>query len=248
MKISEKPASWITNRAGFSPPFAEWAFAESTPLYKALAAQDREGNAYLLWKTKEEPAYVPTFEQARDKVAQTWKMIKARDLARKRADEYATQARAAKKPLKEVFADQTNLKVTDTGDFSWLTGGNVPQNPFMQPRLSEVEGVDQPGPAFMQAVFALAAGAVGVASNEPQTIVYVVQLTEFPRSLDELRADFPREPPMRYMSVANEDRNRLYAAWLSDLEKTAAVHWHRPADSKSGRASATDDSSDDMDY
>ena len=44
----------------------------------------------------------------------------------KRADELAGQARAAKKPLAEVFAGQPDLKVTETAPFSWLTTGNVP--------------------------------------------------------------------------------------------------------------------------
>ncbi len=73
--------------------FGEWAFADSLPLYKPTTAQDSAGNGYLFWKVKEERAYVPTLDQIRDKVAKAWKMIQARELARKRADEYATQAR-----------------------------------------------------------------------------------------------------------------------------------------------------------
>ncbi len=131
-----------------------------------------------------------------------------------------------------------------------MTIGNVPQNPFaMEPRQSEVEGVDQPGEQFMRTVFSLPQGGVGVASNEPQSIVYVVQLSEYARPLDELRMDFASEQPMRYLGVAHEDQRQLYMAWLDNLEKTASVRWLRPADVKASRASSDEGAeSEDMDF
>ena len=130
-----------------------------------------------------------------------------------------------------------------------MTIGNVPQNPFaMEPRLSEVEGVDQPGEQFMRAVFSLPQGGVGVAANEPQTIVYVVQLAEYARPLDELRRDFAAEQPMRYLGVAREDQRQLYLAWLDKVEKAADVHWLRPADQSVRGASDEGPSPDDMDF
>jgi hypothetical protein len=220
-------------------PFNEFAFAESLVRFKPEAGQDGEGNGYLFWKTDEKPAFVPPLDTIREKVVYAWKMIKARDLAQKRADELAGQARAAKKPLAEVFTGQPDLKVTETSPFSWLTTGNVPQDPFgSQPRLSEVDGVEHPGEAFMKAVFGLSPGEIGVASNNPQDTYYVVRLVDYDRPTEELRNEFAVEPPTRYMAVADADRREIYRSWLADLEREAKVHWLRPADSVSRRDEA----------
>ena len=171
------------SRFGFrSEMLDEFAFSDSLPTYKATTGQDNEGNEYLFWKTEEEAAYVPRLDQIRDQVVKAWKLIHARALARRRADEYAAQAREAGKPLNDVFAAQSNLKVTETGAFSWLSVGNVPFDPSgMQPRISPVAGVEHPGAEFMEAVFKLSPGEIGVALNEPQDTAYVVRLTEYER-------------------------------------------------------------------
>jgi hypothetical protein len=229
-----------------SEPFNEFAFADNLVKYKPEAGQDGEGNGYLFWKTDEKPAFVPPLDTIREKVVYAWKMIKARDLARKRADELAGQARAAKKPLAEVFAGQPDFKVTETAPFSWLTTGNVPQDPFgsSQPRLSEVDGVEHVGEAFMKDVFALAPGEIGVTSNNPQDTYYVVRLADYDRPTEELRNEFATEPPNRYMTVADVDRREIYRAWLADLEREAKIHWLRPADSVLRRGEAEDVPSD----
>lgn len=230
-------------------PFAEFAFSDSLPLYRPVADTDNEGNVYLFWKTKEEAAYVPSLEQIKDQVAKAWKMIDARKLARKRAEEYATQARAADKPLKDVFAAQSSLKVAETGAFSWLSVGNVPFNPFAQPHLSAIDGVEDPGEAIMETVFSLPAGGVGVAMNHPQNTVYVIRLVEYERPLDELRQDFATELPMRYMSVATADQRKLYMTWLDDMNKEASVEWLRPADTAIARRIASNEPPpDDSDF
>ncbi len=222
-------------------PFNEFAFAESLVKYKPEVGQDGEGNGFLFWKTDEKPAFVPPLDTIREKVVYAWKMIKARDLAQKRADELAGQARAAKKPLAEVFTGQPDLKVTETAPFSWLTTGNVPQDPFgSQPRISEVDGVEHPGEAFMKTVFGLSPGEIGVASNNPQDTYYVVRLVDYDRPTEELRNEFAIEPPTRYMAVADVDRREIYRSWLADLEREAKVRWLRPADSVSRRDEADD--------
>lgn len=220
-------------------PFNEFAFADSLVTYRPEAGQDDENNGYLYWKTDEKAAYVPTLEQIRDQVVLAWKSIQARELARKRAEELATQARAANKPLTEVFAAQKDLPVTESDWFSWLTTGAVPLDPTGgQPRISEVEGVTYPDDDFMKAVFHLNAGEVAVAPNHPQAIYYVVRLAEYERPLDELRNDFALEPPPRYMMVADRDRRKLYLDWLAGLNEQAKVHWNRPADAEVRRVAS----------
>jgi hypothetical protein len=234
--------SRITGASSFDirrQPFAEFAFADSLVTYRPEAGQDDEGNGYLYWKTDEKAAYVPTLDQIRDQVVLAWKTIQARELARKRAEELALQARTAKKPLQEVFAGQADLAVTETDWFSWLTTGSVPQNPLgMQPRISEIGGVSYPDDDFMKKVFALEAGEVAVASNHPQAIFYVVRLAEYERPMDELRSDFAAEPPNRYMMVADRDRRKLYLDWLADINQQADVQWLRPADAEVRRVAS----------
>ncbi len=220
----------------------EFAFSESFPTYKAAIVQDAEGNGFLLWKTEEQEAYVPQFDQVHDKVLAAWKMIEARPLARKRAEELAKQAAAAGKPLSEVFADQSGLKVIDTGSFSWLTRGNVPENPMGGPlRISTIEGLEQLGNSFMETVFSLDAGATGVATNEPKDTVYVVRPSEFVPELDQLRDQFAKERPGMYMTVAQNDRYNMYTTWVDNLEKEAEIRWVREPDQARRRTSDADD-------
>jgi hypothetical protein len=214
-----------------SEAFAEFAFSDSLPAYKYTQGSDPEGNGFLFWKTEEQKPYVPKFAQVREKVLAAWKMIEARAIARKRADELAAQARTANKPLKEAFADQAGLKVIDTGSFTWMTTGNVPQDPSAgAPRISQIEGVVRIGDAFMQTVFGLQAGQVGVASNHPQDTVYVVRLAEYEQPLDQLRDEFAREPAGVYMVAATTDRQQMFQTWINDLEKEANIHWLRTPD------------------
>ncbi|HTM54058.1 MAG TPA: hypothetical protein VL175_08520 [Pirellulales bacterium] len=230
-------------------PFADFAFSDSFVTYKPETGTDGEGNEFLFWKTEEKAAYVPTLEQAREQVVLAWKTIRARELARKRAEELAGQARAAGKPMSETFANQGELKVIETKPFSWLTVGSVPFDlSGGQPRISEVDGVDRPGQEFMETVFGLTPGQLGVAMNEPENMVYVVRLVEFDRPADELRTDFAAEPPTRYMNVATEQRRDVYLAWLDDLNRAADVHWVRPADSRTARRGGGDMPPDDSDF
>ncbi len=240
--------AFAAGRAQAIRSFAEFAYSDTLLTYRPNVGQDNEGNAYLFWKTQEEAAYVPKFEQIRDRVLSAWKVIEARNPARKRAEEYAAQARAAGKSLADFFSAQANLKVTETNSFSWLTMGNVPFDPNAQPRISEVDGVDRVDQEFMETVFELSPGGVGVAMNHPQDTVYVVRLIEYARSLDELREDFASERQTRYLAVAAPEQRRTYLAWLADLNRDAGVHWLRQPDATVGRRVAADDAPpDEMD-
>ncbi|MGD9719658.1 MAG: hypothetical protein AB7O59_00390 [Pirellulales bacterium] len=218
-------------------PFVDFAFASTLPTYRANVVSDNEGNGYLFWKTEERESYVPKFEDVREKVLAAWKLIEARPLAHKRADELAAQARAANKSLKEVFDGSADLKVIETGSFSWLTGGNVPQDPSGGPvRISEIEGVAYAGPAFMEKVFGLQVGEVGVTHNVPEDTVYVVRLAEFEQTIDQLREEFAKEPAGMYLAVARPSRMQMYESWIEGLEKQADIRWVREADVAQRRA------------
>jgi hypothetical protein len=176
-----------------------------------------------------------------DKVLAAWKMIEARPLARKRAEELAKQATEAGKPLAEVFADQAGLKVIDTGSFSWLTRGNVPENPMGGPlRISQIEGLQHLGDSFMETVFSLQAGATGVAANEPKDTVYIVRASEFEPGVDQLRDQFAKEPPNSYRAIGEADRYNMYTTWVDNLQAEANIHWLRDPDPVRRRTSDAD--------
>ena len=212
-------------------PFVEFAFRPSLPDYRPDVVSDNEGNSYLFWKTQQKESYVPTFDQVREKVLAAWKMIEARPLARKRAEELAAQARAAVKPLADVFEGDEGLQVLNAKSFSWMTTGAVPFNPQGGPvRISEIEGVSYPGDEFMKTIFDLPVGGVGVTTNEPQDTMYVVQLEDYEQTLEQLRDSFATEPPARYLAVAQPERSEMFAAWIDGLEKDADVRWVRSPD------------------
>lgn len=190
---------------------------------------DDAGNRYLFWKTEEEQARVPEFGEIRSQVLRAWKMNKARELAVKRAQELVEKAMQSAEPLKKTFADESSLPVTETVPFSWLTAGGFSMRGRTPPRLSEVEGVEQPGPDFMKEVFNLPLGGVGQAWNQPQTIDYVVRVVSLEPSPDVLRAKFAAEPYSSYAVVAGIDGYPQFRdAWLKGIETEAGLKWHQP--------------------
>jgi hypothetical protein len=52
-----------------------------------------KGESFLYWSTAEEPAYQPTFDEVRDKVAKRWQLEKARQFAEAEAKRVAAQAK-----------------------------------------------------------------------------------------------------------------------------------------------------------
>ena len=71
----------------------------------------------------------------------------------------------------------------------------------MPPKLSEVEGVDMPGEAAPSDRLRLKEGGIGVAMNNPETVVYVIRLIHFDPSTSTLLGWFQRDPPKTYMDT-----------------------------------------------
>ena len=133
---------------GFSPDLSRYQ-------PRSISASDVDSK-YVFWKVDEKEEYVPTLEQATEDVEHHWMMKKAIDLARARAQEYAQQIRDQQQSLQEVFGDDENYTITDTGEFTWMTFGS-PLMGSAAPRLSNVEGTEFIGDKFMEDVSALAA-------------------------------------------------------------------------------------------
>lgn len=212
--------------------FLEIAYGVLPELQSAVV-KDLAGNRYLAWKTEEKEAYVPELSEVRDEVVKSWKMAKARDLARKRAEALVDEARKADKSLKDAFADQEGLSVTTTPAFSWLTRGAAGSLDSQAPvRLSEVEGVQDAGPDFMREAFNLSVGETGFAMNQPQTICYVIRVVSLEPSREVLRTTFMADSYSSYAAASMEDRREVLNAWIKGIENEAHLTWKRPPDER----------------
>ena len=224
-------------------PFKDMAFDKSYPLYRFGASQDTDGNNYLFWKVDDAPERVPALDDPgmRQRVVEAWKAIEARALASKEAEELAAEARTAKKPLHEVFAGHKDkdLHVITPEPFTWLTFGSMPYwYQRVPPRYSEVKGIGGAGTDFMKAVFSLKAGEVGLAVNQPKSVVYIVRVGEYTPS-DTFHWDvFTTDDYGHYALAARYDQVAAARVWREGLKSEAGFHWER--DPVKGRMGAED--------
>ncbi len=218
-------------------PFAEWtslAF-EKGSLSRPRTSDSLEGHRFLWWKIDEKQGQVPSFNEARDEVLQAWKRIQAREIGKRQAEQYAKTVRQAKQPMKEVFAQDKDLPVTEAGPFSWLTRPNVPVSMMQQPpqiQYPDVPGVLNAGEEFMETTFGLEAGEVGVAFNHPKSIVYVIQPASFSPSDSVLEQEFMvrMRDYDRYRAAGSVAFARAQENWMDSLFEEYGVQWHRMAD------------------
>lgn len=214
-------------QTGRQVSFAALAYNESTQLYMPEKIShfllDTE---YCFWKTKQDPSHVPALADVRAEVIQAWKKNRAVLLAKEDAEKKSSQARAEKKSLQELFAND-KTKVIETEEFSWLTYGNIAPGSFNPPRLSEVIGVEAAGQDFMTAVFALHKGEVGVALDEPHSVVYVVRLAEEVKSTKQLDEDFFEGLRQGVDQLAMQNRFEITGEWYRDIGKEMKITWRR---------------------
>lgn len=208
----------------------EVAFEKNFPLYRPATSQDTDGNNYLFWKVGDQPERVPEFDEPgqRQRALEAWKVVQARSLALQEAERLADQARKAGKPLSEVFAGRSDLKVLTPEPFTWLTFGTLPVwFRRIPPRYSEVAGIEGAGPEFMRAVFALQPGQIGLATNEPKSAVYVVRLVEYVPAESVLWDMFVSDDYGTYESAARYDQSQASRIWREQLKAEAGLTWQR---------------------
>ena len=206
----------------FDPKLALYRAEETTDVAPEDAAPD-EKHIYLFWKTAQQPEKVPALDAIRADVVKAWKMVKARDIARKQAEAYAQTARKSDQPLADALRDEV-VPVSKIGPFTWLTQGSAAGGTL---RYSEVKGAEMAGEEFMKTLFGLPAGGVGVAMNQPQKKVFVIRLLEYTPSDTVLREQFGLERNMRdYYPLVQRDLAHYYETWLANVEKEAGVVWN----------------------
>jgi hypothetical protein len=152
------------------------------------------------------------------------------------AEELAARIRKGES-VADAAKSISGAKVIETDPFSWMTHGELRSRmeaPTGPPMLSEVEGVDNAGHDFMEKVFSLKPGEVGVALNHPQTYVYVVK----PRSqetsprvlLETFVADMTNQVNRLEVQRATELEVSEFARRLFEqLDKDYQLKWEIPA-------------------
>lgn len=170
---------------GTGSPFREVVFNQG--LFRGrIFENDLEKEVILSWKIEDKPQYEPSFEEAKEKVLQLWKLEKARPLAEERAKELAEKVREAEGDLAKAVKDYKYSYVT-TGLFPRRT--QAPQmNPFAGPISipTTIPEVPNAGSEFLDAVFKLKVGEVTVLPDETKQTYYVVKLK------DRVEPDFSR--------------------------------------------------------
>jgi hypothetical protein len=200
-------------------------FGQGAPTLRPVTSRDVEGNRSISWKTEDQPEFTPTFQAARADVERAWRIVEARSLARKKAEEIARKVDAGESLA--AAAGTAEPKVEKVGPFTWLTQGTVPMG--TPPSLSQPEGISMPGEEFMQAVFGLEPGKTAVAFNEPRTVCYVIRMETLEPPQEKLREKFmaARDDQRRLAMVAQRETSRATAAWVEALENRHALTWHR---------------------
>lgn len=192
---------------------------------RPVRSRDMEGNRYLSWRVEDQPEFTPTFETARPSVEAAWKIVEGRSLARKRAEEVARRAEG-KESLEAAVAGDESMQVLKAGPFFWIN----PQAAMSgMAQVSQPAGIVMPGPEFMETVFGLEPGKVGVAFNEPKTVCYCVRLIDVEPPADKLKERFiaSRGDPRATGVVAQDTFARSFEGWVEGLESRYGLEWKR---------------------
>jgi hypothetical protein len=224
-KVMEFDMQSLQNRQFTPLSFADLAFGRNEVLYDPQLVNSTELDVnYLYWRTAEQEASDPTFEEARDAVVAAWKLQKAFELAKAEAQKLADKAKSAAK-LADVVEPE---KVKTTAPFSWLTTGSLAFG-FSEPSLSSVPEIDLAGVEFMRSVFDLAPGQTGIAPNQSQRIVYVVRVVNQEPEESVLREQFLESGgDFQSIIVARGELSRTSYEWFQGLEKEMGLVKHRP--------------------
>ncbi len=212
--------------------FADIAYQEDVPNFQPyrIRAGGFEDAEFVFWKTDEKEAYVPELKDIRPEVERAWKQREAFKLAKKEAEQRAAESKKKGGSLVEAFGEDA---VRETNQFSWLSpgGGSIAMGGGNL-QVSTVIGVDRPGEEFMRDVFALDHGEVGVATNQPQTYVYVVRIAEESQP-EQLRRDgffMAGRTSQAVNMIAFQQRGELAQKWVENVEKQMGVKWIREPD------------------
>jgi hypothetical protein len=207
----------------------------------------RFGDRYLVMKTSDEPARVPTFEEAREQVLAAWKREQAAKLALEKAKVTAKTIQDSGLDLTAYYVDQPEVVVTKTAPFTQFTEGDIaPTSRVPSYRLSQPQGLKAIGPQFMEDVFKLKQGEVTALANYDDSTIYVVRLADEYESTEQLRTDFLEQAnfwPGRVAFLGNNAQNARGMA-LKALFDDTEIEWKRTAETDAAAEDAEVDAED----
>jgi hypothetical protein len=240
VKVAETEIGKVTHQAAFvfngqiqqmiTRTFAEVAFEPEERLFNAsefppvknpnpqsVFFLNRDSARYLYWKASEREEYTPKFSKIRGEVVTAWRTQQARKLALADAKKKISEVEGSGKSLADVFGEEV---VLEPRGFSWLSlgRGNVAFGGG-QLDISEVEGVENPGEKFHQDISLLEQGEVGVATNQDESVVYVVQVER-----DSVENEFTTVGS-EVNQLAGRDRSIIFRDWMDDIEREFDVEW-----------------------
>jgi len=208
----------------------------------------------LYWVTAEKKELRPDrLADVQETVLKRWKEIKAKDLAQKKAEEMANVAKASEQSLAEIFSDHSEVAVVETEPFTWKSYRGV--NPYLAimrripPELGEVreKGVSvgnseidnrvivAPGEDFMEIVFSLQVGEIGVVFNQPQSAAYIVRVMSSSPSTEALLEQFQAAHVMEYVDAGQRDvMVSAFEAWLNEIRHKTGFRWVNKPDAERG--------------
>ena len=190
-------------------------------------------------------------DDVEDAVVKRWKEIEAKDLALKKAEQLAHEAKTSDKSLAEQFAGRNDLPVVETEPFTWRTYGTM--NFFtavmqrIPPMLGEVreKGVADgnseldntliaaPGSDFMETVYSLQIGETGVVLNQPQTVAYIVRITSSSPSTEALWERFQSAHMLEYIYAGQPEMvMAAREAWLDEIRAKTGFRWVNKPDTR----------------
>ncbi len=256
------PAGMDVARTVFSVPGDDLQFF--IPRRASLPGRNLDSGEthYVWWITDDAEAHVPVLDEPgiREQVVLTAKRQKARELAKKRAEELAQVVREGlqkpedqKQPMAASLVDLTISGAQDTAKlvvrqtllFSWMRQQLTPQMNFLQQQpqaeLSEIQFADDSGDTleyayddFMRVVFDdLQNGEVGVAPNADLSSFYVVQV------LDRTPAGESGEETLlqRFLAEGRRDafgRSAVTQIVQQSVAGTVALEWEKNIRRKRG--------------
>lgn len=183
------------------------------------------GSDFIYWKTDETEAKALTFDECKKEVEAFAKRIDAAEKAREAAQKEATALASTGKSLTEYFAGKTNVKVQETGVFSWMTMLTQQQRPM----VNEVPGIPYSrSDDFMRDVFSLKQGEYGVALNGPKTVAYLVYLKTDVEPQETLKSLYAKTgPTFDTIAVQRDDQMKRVGGWFGDFLENQELKWLR---------------------
>lgn len=211
----------------------------STVIFELKQFNGEGTKRYLLWFTDEQKRETPKdLASIKDRVETRWKELQARDLAVKHAEKLADVARQSEKSLAEAFANETPpILVAETTEFTWKRSV-LSQRELFTSDIHEkgvLEGnadVDNkviftPGDEFMEKVYSLGVGEIGVALNLPKKTAYVVRVMASLPSEDSLLERFRNNPYSwsGYQYLLWETNDETYREWMKQIQEEVGFKW-----------------------